>query len=78
MGPRCSSAEIQVCHRSYIIAANSLTMPPLLLCKSGLTIHVIETDSLKSNNLVVFYYYSPSEFLLISDKMGGLYLVVVA
>jgi hypothetical protein len=22
MGPRCSSAETQVCHRSYIIAAN--------------------------------------------------------
>ena len=25
MGPRCSSAETQVCHRSYIIAAN---IPP--------------------------------------------------
>ena len=24
MGPRCSSAETQVCHRSYIIAANHL------------------------------------------------------
>ena len=23
MGPRCSSAETQVCHRSYIIAARS-------------------------------------------------------
>ena len=28
MGPRCSSAETQVCHRSYIIAA---TMYPLTL-----------------------------------------------
>jgi len=26
MGPRCSSAETQVCHRSYIIAA---TVPTL-------------------------------------------------
>jgi hypothetical protein len=25
MGPRCSSAETQVCHRSYIIAASVLT-----------------------------------------------------
>jgi hypothetical protein len=25
MGPRCSSAETQVCHRSYIIAAS---LPP--------------------------------------------------
>ena len=24
MGPRCSSAETQVCHRSYIIAASLL------------------------------------------------------
>ena len=24
MGPRCSSAETQVCHRSYIIAANQI------------------------------------------------------
>ena len=23
MGPRCSSAETQVCHRSYIIAAST-------------------------------------------------------
>ena len=31
MGPLCSSAETQVCHRSYIIAANSslsITTPP--------------------------------------------------
>ena len=26
MGPRCSSAETQVCHRSYIIAARILRM----------------------------------------------------
>ena len=26
MGPRCSSAETQVCHRSYIIAANLMPM----------------------------------------------------
>jgi hypothetical protein len=25
MGPRCSSAETQVCHRSYIIAARQIT-----------------------------------------------------
>ena len=24
MGPRCSSAETRVCHRSYIIAANDM------------------------------------------------------
>jgi hypothetical protein len=26
MGPRCSSAETQVCHRSYIIAASLFTL----------------------------------------------------
>ena len=27
MGPRCSSAETQVCHRSYIISANVMVTP---------------------------------------------------
>jgi hypothetical protein len=27
MGPLCSSAETQVCHRSYIIAANVINVP---------------------------------------------------
>ena len=27
MGPRCSSAETQVCHRSYIIAASCIGSP---------------------------------------------------
>ena len=46
MGPRCSSAETQVCHRSYIIAAR-LTIPSLydwcsVFVKRGmlLTVHV--------------------------------------
>ena len=26
MGPRCSSAETQVCHRSYIIAASPMSV----------------------------------------------------
>ena len=30
MGPRCSSAETQVCHRSYIIAANQKWLPNIL------------------------------------------------
>jgi hypothetical protein len=30
MGPRCSSAETQVCHRSYIIAANYSSGPRVI------------------------------------------------
>ena len=36
MGPRCSSAETQVCHRSYIIAAiicqNHKFLLPIKIC----------------------------------------------
>jgi hypothetical protein len=32
MGPRCSSAETQVCHRSYIIAATSRYVFSCVIC----------------------------------------------
>ena len=32
MGPRCSSAETQVCHRSYIIAARFDAQRNILYC----------------------------------------------
>ena len=34
MGPRCSSAETQVCHRSYIIAANGIPAKIIKCSKS--------------------------------------------
>ena len=34
MGPRCSSAETQVCHRSYIIAARGRWFSPGTLVSS--------------------------------------------
>ena len=34
MGPRCSSAETQVCHRSYIIAANKNHAIPITFIQS--------------------------------------------
>ena len=47
MGPRCSSAETQVCHRSYIIAANtrpaSLLERAVMLEISILTVLLYET-----------------------------------
>ena len=39
MGPRCSSAKTQVCHRSYIIAASE---PCTLVEKSG-RLYIIST-----------------------------------
>ena len=41
MGPRCSSAETQVCHRSYIIAASLNAPTSLLVLHCYLIIHLI-------------------------------------
>ena len=47
MGPRCSSAETQVCHRSYIIAAN--TKPVLNIFK----IKVKQKEKIEKINALV-------------------------
>ena len=52
MGPRCSSAETQVCHRSYIIAATAL-ITNILLTSWGNEMKFtekIEKELIYSNN----------------------------
>ena len=48
MGPRCSSAETQVCHRSYIIAANFMYV----------LLPIYEIQDLKYNALYFNYTFN--------------------
>jgi hypothetical protein len=56
MGPRCSSAETQVCHRSYIIAARKkrfnclhveIRMQPERVCKIIMTCAVLHNIAIE-------------------------------
>ena len=51
MGPRCSSAETQVCHRSYIIAAR---LEPTIYHTCGKHANHYTTDAVAQVNIKIF------------------------
>ena len=63
MGPRCSSAETQVCHRSYIIAAKYI--------RSGTEYKQTESTGLPSNQNNQSRLNSNQLSLLTSDSQPG-------
>jgi hypothetical protein len=70
MGPRCSSAETQVCHRSYIIAA-SYYGP--YRQKYGIDIQIVRPEMTKFKMFrekvnMYFYLWELHSKILVGDK----------
>ena len=82
MGPRCSSAETQVCHRSYIIAAKiyymTITLYILATCISHqLCVYKVHCKMSRrqlgknsSGNSIVFHYWRIPLFIWWGFSLG--------